>query len=186
MRAGIRDAAAVVLGVVAVLGMTGCVPEGGVPSLPPSPTSTPVFASEEEALAAAEDAYAAYSAMSDLITADGGQNPERLAPFVTEDQLAREIEGAEYFSSQGWRSQGSRQIGKALLQQYTDDGGSAEIVVYVCVDISEVRIVDGGGVDVTPPDRPNLIALEVGMISGDESKLLIESSDQWSDTSFCF
>ncbi len=73
---------------VGMLALTGCVDGDRLPTLPPTPTSTPIFASEEEALAAAEEAYAAYLEMSNLISSEGGVEPERIAPFVTADQLA--------------------------------------------------------------------------------------------------
>ena len=54
---------------------------GGTPLPPaPSPSVTPVFASDEEALAAAKDAYTAYLKVSDQILVDGGANPDRIAP----------------------------------------------------------------------------------------------------------
>ena len=54
---------------------SGCIPTEPLADTPaPQPTSTPVFASEEEALAAAVEAYAGYLEMSDLIASEGGAN----------------------------------------------------------------------------------------------------------------
>ena len=58
--------------------LAGCAPDVPAIQVPPTPTVTPLFASDEEALAAAEEAYAAYLAMSDEITSDGGERPERI------------------------------------------------------------------------------------------------------------
>ncbi|MES1170616.1 MAG: hypothetical protein ABUL47_08010, partial [Leifsonia sp.] len=59
MRTGPVLAAAVLLAVLA-----GCVPTG-TPTKSPRATATPVFASDAEALAAAEKAYAAYESAVD-------------------------------------------------------------------------------------------------------------------------
>ena len=89
------------VGAVTIAGMlllAGCGGGDPIPTLPPTPSATPIFASEEEALAAAEDAYAAYRGMSDQISAEGGANPERIAPFVTESRLADELRGFATFA----------------------------------------------------------------------------------------
>ncbi|WP_395638765.1 hypothetical protein [Pseudolysinimonas sp.] len=177
-----------VVGAVAVLGMlalSGCGGGDPLPTLPPTPSSTPVFASEEEALAAAEAAYSAYLEMSNLISSEGGVDPERIAPFVTADQLSDELDGFAYFADNDIRSVGSSRVTRVLLQQYGEVQGDVEITFYACVDVSNVVIVDGGGNDVTPVDRDSLVALEVSM-TGDSDPLLVSDSDQWSDSQFCF
>ena len=177
-----------VIGSVVLLGMlalTGCGGGDPLPTLPPTPTATPVFASEEEALAAAEAAYAAYSEVSDLIAAEGGSDPDRLAPYVTAEQLDNERETAEFFRSNKIHAVGRATTTKVVLQQYSEVAGGAEIVAYVCVDVSGVAIVDAVGNDVTPVDRPEIASLEVLFVGEAADQLLIASSEQWSDTSFC-
>lgn len=179
-----RSVVGVVLG-AGLLVLTGCVQDAVIPTLPPTPTSPPIFASEEEALAAAEDAYAAYLEMSALIAIDGGANPERIAPFVTEEQLADELEGSQYFVENGIHASAGGTIVSTTLQQYSESGRSAEVVVYVCLDVSAVRILDSSGADVTPADRAPHVALEV-VLDGDSSeKLLIVDSQQWPNSDSC-
>src|SRR3954462_13593979 len=48
-----------------LLALAGCVPTDSHPTSWPHPSATPVFASDAEALAAAEKAYAAYEAAVD-------------------------------------------------------------------------------------------------------------------------
>jgi hypothetical protein len=167
-----------------VLLLAGC--DGGdpIPTLPPTPSATPIFASEEEALAAAEDAYAAYLAMSDLIASEGGTQPERIAPFVTAEQLPDELDGSAFFVESGIRSVGASKVTKIALQQFNQGHDAAEIVFYACVDVSGVAILDHEGADVTPADRPPVVALEVAMV-GSRQNLLLADSDQWVDSQFC-
>jgi hypothetical protein len=172
-------------GIGALLVLTGCVGGDPLPTLPPEPTSTPIFASEEEALAAAEEAYAAYSAASDLISSEGGVGPERIQPFVTLGQFERELETAEFFRSNGWRTIGSPLTTRFDLQQYNELLGSAEVIVYVCLDVSAVAVVDERGTDVTPTDREPVVPLEVLFLAGPDDVLLVASSEQWPGASFC-
>lgn len=176
------------VGAVAVLGMLALAGCGGgepLPTLPPTPSATPVFASEEEALAAAEQAYTAYLEMSNVISNEGGANPERIAPFVTEEQLPDELAGIALFVERRARSVGTSHAFGFVLQQLTQTGDGAEITVYACVDVSGVKIVDDSGVDVTPVNREPLIALEIQMI-GKPGALLIADSNKWPDSQFCF
>ena len=88
-----------------VVALVGCAPEDS-PVPPPTPDVKPLFASDEEALAAAEEAYAAYLAMSDEISHDGGVNPERIAPFVTSERLVTELDSFGRQRDLGIRSAG--------------------------------------------------------------------------------
>ncbi len=61
--------------VIACALISGCLPTPTNVIPTAVPTGTPVFASEEEALAAAIEAYEAYLAVSDAILPDGGRGP---------------------------------------------------------------------------------------------------------------
>jgi len=71
------------------------------------------------------------------------------------------------------------------LQQYLEMGGVAEIVTYVCIDVSQVRVMDEAGTDVTPPDRQPVVPLEVEFVGDSSDSLLISRSEVWSGSSFC-
>ncbi|MET1002316.1 MAG: hypothetical protein ABWZ15_10945, partial [Acidimicrobiia bacterium] len=91
---------------LAALAASGCAPEPAAPHTP-APTSTPLFASDEEALAAAEEAYAAYQEVSDRILADGGSSPERLLDVATEKQYEYEKPGFDEARSRNFHSTGA-------------------------------------------------------------------------------
>ena len=170
---------------VGMLALTGCVDGDRLPTLPPTPTSTPIFASEEEALAAAEAAYAAYNEVSALVTSEGGIAPERLAPFVTEAQLQDELETATLYREQGIHTEGRASLIRTELQQFSESGDVVDVVIYACLDIEAVRVIDASGTDVTPVDRAALVALEIAFEGREPGPLLLASSDLWSDSSFC-
>ena len=146
-----------------MLTLAGCVDGNPIPTLPPTPSATPIFASEEEALAAAEAAYAAYLEMSALISSEGGVNPERIADVVTGDLLESSLDGFETLRNQGLHTVGISRVTGVTLQLAdlpTEDQASF-LVAYFCVDYSDVDVVDGNGASVVSPDRPDLQAFEV-------------------------
>lgn len=174
---------ATVVGAV-VIALSGCIGGDPLPTLPPTPTATPIFASEEEALAAAEEAYAAYLEVSSLIANEGGVDPERIAPFVTEEQLPDELAAAEYYRSSGLYVVGVPTATNFQLQRHTDTGESVEVVVYVCLDVSATRILDANGQDVTPVRREKGV-LEVSLVGDSANDLLVDRSELWSESAGC-
>ena len=73
--------------------LVGC----GEPTPTPTPTdaaSEPVFASEEEALAAAEAVFAKYVEASNLMGTSGGNDLSGFEGILTENQLADETDQA--------------------------------------------------------------------------------------------
>ncbi len=146
----------------------------------PTPSVTPVFASEEEALAAAEESYKRYLRVSDAIAAEGGTHPERLSPYVTPEELRRANEDFGSLQSATRHMQGESKFDSLTLQRQD----AQEIVVYLCLDVSEVRVIDAGGSDVTPASRVDRVPLEVAFAL-DGSELLLDSSDVWDGENFC-
>ena len=74
MRAAALRPIAVLAAAFVLAALSGCVQTTEKPTPTPTAAATPAFASDEEALAAAEKAYAAYLAVLDDVTADGGRN----------------------------------------------------------------------------------------------------------------
>jgi len=153
----------------------------------PQSSTAPIFASDEEALAAAEAAYGEYLAASDAINAKDGNDPQSIAPFVHAEYLPTVLEEFESFESRGLSEKGNLSFDSMELQQYEDAlSGPARVVVYVCVDASETRVIDKKGDDVTSPDRRTRVPLEVVFETDERMKdLLIFASDVWSGEDFC-
>lgn len=171
---------ATVVGAV-VIALSGCIGGDPLPTLPPTPTATPIFASEEEALAAAEEAYAAYLEVSSLIANEGGVDPERIAPFVTEERLVVELRGFAVAQESGLRILGASSFEAIELQRF-EPGPPALVAFYACWDASTTRVVDINGADVTPTDRVERAVLEVVLTTAaDSDHLVLESDEQWPD-----
>lgn len=165
---------------IAVPLLTGCSDDAPLPSAPPPPSAEPVFASDEEALAAAEEAYGAYSAVADQIMHDGGKHTERLAPLVSPELFEFQNDDFENFKSNGWRSVGTTTLRNFSLQQVSE----STVVIYVCVDISDVDVVDADGNSHVSPDRPNANAHEATLEWRDD-RLIVVADEQWTGGGVC-
>jgi len=164
------------------LSLAGC---AAVQQEPPVATvaveEQPVFASEEEALAAAQAAYTQYLAVSDQIARDGGANPERLEGLVSKALFIDEQSGFTEISKSGLHAIGSSYVDTLHLQK----NGSGKVNTYLCVDRTQIRLFDDSGVDATSTSRIDRYPLEVSFTAKLGGGLLVESSDTWSGQNFC-
>jgi hypothetical protein len=176
---------------ITVLALAGCsgTEASGAPtseiSSTPNAEPTPMFASDDEALAAAELAYRNYIAVSDEIARDGGAGVERLRPFVSSKLFRQQEQEYGDVLAKGLRAKGSSSFDSFRLESYDT---RAEIIrVYVCIRVSNIRVVNEDGLDVTPADRSNDLPLQVVFVddSVSETFLLISQSEVWTGTNFC-
>jgi len=181
MRSEMRRLGAAAAVVAAVLCLGACAPEDPGPKPSPDPTSTPLFASDEEALAAAEEAYGRYQAVSDAILMDGGANPERLLDVATQEKLEYEQRGYEELRSSGYTFTGSSTFDRMTLQSRDD----ATVSVYVCDDITSVDVLGQDGRSVVMPDRPDIFPRAVTFVSNGDRTLVVSNSDEWTGSNFC-
>ena len=178
--------AAVAVVLVAALAATGCAPDPAAPHTP-APTSTPLFASDEEALAAAEEAYAAYLAVADQILADGGKAPERLLKVATQAVLDSQIEGYATAAKNGWVSKGRTVLDSVSLERYDPHQIKEAISIYGCVDLTAVDVVDATGTSVVSPTRPNRSPFEItlDLVGTPASQLVVSGEKPWTGENFC-
>src|SRR5690554_887939 len=173
------------LALAATVLLTGCVPQDPAIDPPPEPTSEPVFASDEEALTAATDAYKAYLAMSDLIAREGGKDPERIAPYVTEEWLEHSVQFFNSLSASNRHQVGNSSLHSAQLQQHSyEQDGDAFVVIYVCIDYATVEILDEDNVDSIPADSPTLLPIEA-TLETEDGAFRLSGNEPWTSVTFC-
>jgi hypothetical protein len=182
-RSALDLVAAIAVGGMLVGGLVACAPAAPAPSVPPvaMPTSEPVFESEGEALAAAEKLYDEYVSVSDAV-ATGSASVDELRALVTESGMESELEGQKYLLDNGLSLTG-RSIPYGFEGQ-TVDLVEGNVSFYVCLDISDSRVFDVTGADVTPSDQ---IAKQPFLVQAitDDDKLRIDSHQPWSGENFC-
>jgi hypothetical protein len=165
--------------------VSGCVQGGTDVVPPPAANADPVFASDEEALAAATEAYKAYLAMSDLIAQEGGKDPERIAPYVTEELLEQELLWNGAFATSRTHLAGNQNVRSTELQQISAESGQTFVAIYACVDVAAVKVLDESGIDVTTPALGDVLAQEVTFAALNKSRLILTGVEPWSGESFC-
>jgi len=165
--------------------LTGCSPEAAVPSAPPSAEAEPLFASDEEALAAAEAAYAEYLSLTNKILQDGGQGGDAIEPLVSEAVLSDEVEGFDYWQSNGWRSVGGTELVSAILQQVSQLQSGAEVVAFMCLSYESVDVIDSAGESQVPSDRPPLATYEAVLVFEDPDSWTLERNEFWETPDSC-
>ena len=186
MRTSFRLAAVTLVFAVG-LSLGGCAPDAPAPKPTASPSATPLFATDEEALAAAEEAYAAYQAMSDAILVDGGEDPERLLNVATEAVYKTQLEGYKSAASKGWVSTGGTTIDTVSLVRYDPLSITETVTVYACIDVSDVDVVDRAGNSVVSESRPDRTPVEstFDVDAAASSGLIFSGEMTWSGENFC-
>jgi hypothetical protein len=171
------------LAITVALAVTGCVATPGGTKPTPSPSATPLFHSDEEALAAAEEAYAAYVSVTDAIFAEGGVGLDRLETVAAGEQLEADKTGFAEIAKSGYRSIGSTSFSDVSIQSVSADSRAreTEVRVYLCEDVSAVQVLDASGVSVVAPGRPDRVRYEVSLKNGTNaaSRLLVTDREVW-------
>jgi hypothetical protein len=183
-RPRIATATSLALAGALLICLAGCAaaPSAVPPSSSAHSAATPLFASDAEALAAATAAYAKYLEVSDQIARDGGANPERLKPYVSESYLPAVVSGLNRFVVSGLHAAGGSTFSKPHLQS-----SAGELGIYICNDVSNVKLLSSSGVDVTPPTRADVWPLVVRFEQpvGNGTMLVVSGSETWTGTNFC-
>lgn len=152
-----------------------------------SASDAPIFASDEEALAAAVEAYEAYTEMSAEIGANGGTGAERIEKVVGPELASEFVAEFQLFREAGLTTSGASRVFGATLAERSEESGSASVSAYFCRDVTATRVINAQGEDVTPPDRPAVSAVLAHFASRDEdaSSLIVEDVETWDAASLC-
>jgi hypothetical protein len=145
----------VVVGVgLSVAVLSGCATQ------PEPAVSTPAFASEAQAFAAAEQTYRNYvDALNQVDLSDPGTF-EEVYRWTTGDANAGAKESFSQMHADGWQISGSSIVtltDRATLP--TKTGSQLELAV--CLDVSSIVGVDGSGNSVVSPDRRDVQSMLV-------------------------
>lgn len=181
-----RGTAAGSIALAAAVLVSGCGTDTPMQLPTTQPTSTPLFASDEEALAAAKDAYANFLSVSDMILADGGRDPDRIGKVATGALLDQETEGYEEMKKAGLHGVGNAGYDHSTLQAYNPGAAEGEVIVsiYVCADVSGTDIRDAQGKSIVSPDRRDRSPFEVSFARAGTS-LIAASKTPWTGSDFC-
>jgi hypothetical protein len=186
-RAGVTTAialaCALACGLTGALG--GCVADTPTAITTPTPTVAPLFATEEEALAAATEAYAAYQrAVDDSLTRAVA---DELGSVATGDALLAAMDSVKSFKADGKRLVGDTAISrvKFVAPPASMDSGE-DFNIYACLDVSSTSVVDSSGAVIVDNALqsafPTYVVLQYDSIVG---KFLVASEEVWDGVNFC-
>ena len=180
-----RLAPAVAAGAIVAFLLCGCTTPDPAP-VPSSaaPTAAPVFASDEEALAAGKNSYAEFQRISDAILADGGEDPERLLSVATRGVYEHELSGFNQIAADGNHGSGSSKFDSVSLQSANLMGGPQSLVLYLCEDIGGTDIRNSSEKSVVRADRVERWPLQITFDYLD-GKLLLSDESDWTGDNFC-
>lgn len=127
------------------------------PTPAPDPTPTPLFASEEEAFAAAEATYRAYidAANQSWKEHDRGKTAAYLTGEALEEEIATQRELA---------SRGIVVVGELRVVSFSgaeSDEREQTVTARACIDVTSSRLFNSAGTDITPGDRDPLVGLHL-------------------------
>ncbi|WP_157421729.1 hypothetical protein [Agromyces sp. Leaf222] len=187
---GVALAATAAAALACAISLSGCgaSPE---PTAAPTPAASdaaaPIFASDEEALAAAVAAYEAYAEASDAIMREAGANPGRLEGLVTARYAPQLYKEFESIAESGIRVDGPSKVDTTSIATRDESDGSAEVSIYMCRDVTGVRVLNAAGDDITPPDREDRVPSQAFLVSSanDAHILVVDEVTRWSGKSFC-
>ena len=178
-----------ILLVLGCLSLTSCAPEEPVSDATPTPTVTPLFASEEEALEAARATYEGFLRISETIVDEDGASSGRIDEFATAEVAEPEKQGFANLAAANERIVGEIVLENLLLQSYRPQvpGGLGIVSVYACVNVGDTDVVDANGNSVVAADRPDKTAFEVSFdtYAPSPTKLRLSSKAVWEGSGVC-
>ncbi|WP_280794917.1 hypothetical protein [Aurantimicrobium minutum] len=140
----------------------------------------PLFSSDEEALAAAQAAYANYLVVSDQIARDGGANPERLKGLVSTQLFEESADVYKTYKEQSITVEGATSFDSLHIGEISQNSAS----YYVCLDVGKTKLLNADGIDVTPVGRQSRLPI-IFEVRVTNSSATIESSEVWSGRNYC-
>ncbi|MFJ4017868.1 hypothetical protein [Microbacterium sp. NPDC090014] len=166
---------------VAVLALGAGALAGCTTEPEPAPTPTAAFASEEEAFAAAEKVYRAYNeALNDRRKGVSGADPQQ---YLTGVALESDIDGQNVLRAEGLRIEGTAEVTSFAEESAELQTDHPRVVSLVCIDVSGVSLMSEAGVNVTPPERGDIVAQRVEFVVSTMS--LVIAHEATAETTTC-
>lgn len=148
-----RTAAAGLLIFALAATLAGCSDTTRIPDPTPEATADPLFASDEEALAAAVEVYERY-----LVAADDALNDPELPldnlNAIASDALTENIVAIRSnLEEQGLSIVGYRTIVNSIFQSSVTEQSSTDVSFYVCESVADTDILNADGMSMVEEDR---------------------------------
>ncbi|WP_157579851.1 MULTISPECIES: hypothetical protein [unclassified Plantibacter] len=173
--------------VASILALTACT--GSDPTPPTRSSPPPVFANEEEALAAVTETYQQFLDTANLILHEGGSAPERISAIMAPEVAEVELEAYGRMRDNGYRSVGDITLADVQLREFYSHPDALGVVAraFACEVISSVEVVDASDQPISQPGRAPAVGFDVSLGLGpkDGSEFIILSKEAEEGASAC-
>ena len=152
---------------------------GCAPTPEPTPTPTAAFASEEEAFAAAEETFSEYVRALNAVDASDPATFEELF-----DLSSGSVEKADRENFSAMHAEGKVIEGDTRVFSFSGVHSAApfdKVTATLCLDVSQVAILNPDGSSAVSPNRPDVYGLEVTFVTSDSVGLLVDSATSEDD-----
>lgn len=173
--APLRLLTAALAGAMTLSLLAACTPEPE-----PKPTKTALFASEEEAFAAAEETYREYITALDRVSFSDPESFEPAFALTTGEVEATDKEFLTDMHAKGYIQTGETAVLWFRGTEYETE--ESRISALACIDQTKVDVKDATGASVVPPDRPDQYVMSLEFVRSDDAVLIANSTPREGET----
>jgi hypothetical protein len=167
------------------LSLGGCVPAEPTPTPSHTTVASPLFASDDEALKAATDAYAAYLKVTDEVLHDGGHRSDLFVSVTIGDALVQALADAKEFREKSAHTTGRTKFDSERLSYYRESAFSP-VEIFVCDDVGAVDVRDMNGKSLVSTDRKTRTPWQVDLRPIEQAgHLVVSERTAWIGDDFC-
>ncbi|MEW2011605.1 MULTISPECIES: hypothetical protein [Microbacterium] len=172
-----RRSAALLAASALAAALTACAP-ASTPTPSPTPTG---FASEEEAFAAAEATYRAYVDALNQVDLSDPATFEPVYALLTESALDGSKKELTTLHAESLTKTGLTKIDR--IERESADIATSSATLLVCLNVSDVDVLDPSGTSVVPAGRNDfqLLSVDFGQANSEPRQLVIENSQAMGD-----
>jgi len=160
--------------------LSGCVPSDAATPPQPTPTFVAPYATDEEALAAAEEAYGEYVRVMREFYSEVPTDPAPIYEVASGEHLEDLLLEFDERAAKETYILGEQSFDQIVLQRYSHEGSTNEVIaVYLCDDLSGMSIYRHG--EKIGPENPVLPSLTQVVFDFDENSdsLKVSARDLW-------
>lgn len=151
-------------------------------STPQEASSAPLEMKEADVIAAAVPVFNRYIGAVVEVGSDHSIDASVLRPYASDSEI-EEVRGVQdRLKARGQRMNGLVLVERSVLQDMSPETGTFTLLI--CEDLSNLRILDGEGLDVTPSSRSSSSTVQVSF-EGWPDNLRIDRNIKWTGASAC-
>lgn len=173
-----------VAGVAATL--AACSDTTRIPDPTPEPSAAPLFATDEEALAAAVEVYERYLREADEALIDPDRPLSTLEETASDELVENVLAVRANLDEQGLILTGYRTLENSLFQSSVSEDGTTTVTFYVCESVEGTDLLGSDGLSIIEPTRMPLSEWSPTVVfSDDGSQGIVTDRELWQGGGIC-